>query len=102
MGKGDTDPYLDSEYIPHLKNKCSATYTTTIAEMDPGSFRTFDESYYTLVAKRRGLFESDASLMNNAETKAYVKLRARTHGSSFANDFAKSMIKMGNIGVLTG
>lgn len=70
--------------------------------MDPGSFKTFDEDYYTLVAKRRGLFESDAALLNDDETKAYVTLQATTNGSTFAKDFAVSMVKMGKIGVLTG
>lgn len=70
--------------------------------MDPGSFVTFDEDYYTLVTKRRGLFQSDAALLNDPETNAYVKLQATTHGSTFAKDFAESMVKMGNIGVLTG
>ena len=74
----------------------------TLVEMDPGSFKTFDEDYYTLVAKRRGLFQSDSSLLNDPETKAYVKLQASTHGSTFFKDFGVSMVNMGRIGVLTG
>ena len=70
--------------------------------MDPGSFKTFDEDYFTLVAKRRGLFQSDSALLNDAETKAYVILQASTYGSTFAKDFAESMVKMGKVGVLTG
>ncbi|KAI3727694.1 hypothetical protein L6452_16312 [Arctium lappa] len=45
-GKGDTDPSLDSDYVPYLKSKCKPTDTTTLLEMDPGSFRSFDEKYY--------------------------------------------------------
>ncbi|GMJ09613.1 hypothetical protein like AT3G01190 [Hibiscus trionum] len=67
-----------------------------------GSFKTFDEDYYTLVTKRRGLFESDAALLNDAETKAYVFHQASVRGSTFAKDFAVSMVKMGRVGVLTG
>lgn len=70
--------------------------------MDPGSFKTFDASYYTLVAKRMGLFESDAALLNNTKTKSYVKLQAATGGSTFFDDFGVSMVNMGRIGVLTG
>ncbi|KAL6311941.1 hypothetical protein AAG906_012076 [Vitis piasezkii] len=91
-GKGDTDPDLDPNYIAKLKNKCKQGDANSLVEMDPGSFKTFDESYYTLVGKRRGLFE----------TKAYVKLQATTHGSTFFKDFGVSMINMGRIGVLTG
>ncbi|KAL3821330.1 hypothetical protein ACJIZ3_007235 [Penstemon smallii] len=89
-GVGDSDPSLDSEYIPRLTRKCSPTDQTTLVEMDPGSYKTFDINYYTLVAKRRGLFTSDSTLLADSETRAFFK------------DFAKSMIKMGNNEVLTG
>nr|AKN79294.1 peroxidase 1 [Betula platyphylla] len=101
-GKGDTDPTLDPNYIPKLKSKCKAGDQTTFVEMDPGSFKTFDEDYYTLVAKRRGLFQSDAALLDDAETKAYVELQATTRGSTFFKDFGVSIVKMGRVGVLTG
>lgn len=102
-GKGDADPTMDANYIASLKRKCtSINDVTTITEMDPGSFKTFDASYYSLVAKRRGLFQSDAALLNDNETKAYVNLQAMSHGSTFFKDFADSMEKMGRIGVLTG
>jgi peroxidase len=94
---------LDSEYIEKLKSKCKVGDQTTLVEMDPGSVRTFDNSYYTLVAKRRGLFQSDAALLDNSETRAYVKLQsAATHRSTFFKDFGASMINMGRVGVLTG
>ena len=103
-GVGDQDPALNTQYAANLKaNKCKTpTDNTTIVEMDPGSFKTFDEDYYSLVSNRRGLFKSDAALLNDKYTRNYVKLQAATHGSSFANDFARSMVKMGKIGVLTG
>lgn len=75
---------------------------TTLVEMNPGSFKTFDEDYYRLVSKRRGLFQSDATLLDNRETRAYVKLQARYYRSTFLKDFGVSMVKMGRIGVLTG
>ncbi|WOG98806.1 hypothetical protein DCAR_0418151 [Daucus carota subsp. sativus] len=101
-GKGDMDPSLDSEYAVNLKKKCKPSDVNTLVEMDPGSFKTFDEEYYTLVAKRRGLFNSDAALLDDKETRDYVKLQATTQGYTFFKDFGVSMVKMGNIGVLTG
>ncbi|KAJ8564506.1 hypothetical protein K7X08_000966 [Anisodus acutangulus] len=102
-GNGDTDPTMDPNYIARLKSKCtSVNDVTTIVEMDPGSFKIFDGSYYSYVAKRRGLFQSDAALLDDKETKAYVKLQAMSHGSTFFKDFAESMEKMGKVGVLTG
>ncbi|KAL5578958.1 hypothetical protein UlMin_011400 [Ulmus minor] len=102
-GKGDTDPSLDPNYIPKLKAKCKATDITSLVEMDPGSFKTFDTDYYSLVAKRRGLFQSDAALLNDPETKAYVLSHTTKVGtSSFFKDFGVSMVNMGRIQVLTG
>ncbi|KAF4394428.1 hypothetical protein G4B88_018578 [Cannabis sativa] len=101
-GRGDADPSLDPNYAANLRKKCGPTDFSTTVEMDPGSYKTFDEDYYTLVDKRRGLFQSDSALLNDPKTKAYVKLQATTQGSTFAKDFAESMVKMGNIGVLTG
>ncbi|KAE8657385.1 Peroxidase 27 [Hibiscus syriacus] len=101
-GRGDTDPSMDPNYVAQLKKKCKPGDTTTLVEMDPGSFKTFDDDYYTLITKRRGLFESDAALLSDAETKAYVFHQASIRGSTFDKDFAVSMVKMGKVGVLTG
>ncbi|KAA8524587.1 hypothetical protein F0562_011010 [Nyssa sinensis] len=101
-GKGDTDPTLDPNYIARLKSKCKPGDATTFVEMDPGSYKTFDGDYYTLVSKRRGLFQSDAALLTDSETKAYVKLQASSRGSTFFQDFGVSMVKMGQMGALTG
>ncbi|KAL8259385.1 hypothetical protein R6Q59_027338 [Mikania micrantha] len=100
-GKGDTDPTMDPNYIARLKLKCKPKDQTTIVELDPGSFKTFDDSYYRLVTKRRGLLQSDAALLDDPETKAYL-VQATSHGSTFFKDFGVSMVKMGRIGVLTG
>ncbi|KAI3975006.1 hypothetical protein MKX01_005117 [Papaver californicum] len=101
-GKGDSDPTLDSEYVPRLKSKCKPNDLVHTAEMDPGSFKTFDSSYFKLVSKRRGLFTSDATLLDDPVTKAYVKCQARNNGATFFKDFAVSMEKMNAIDVLTG
>ncbi|KAI3929060.1 hypothetical protein MKW92_016880 [Papaver armeniacum] len=101
-GKGDSDPVLDSEYVPRLKSKCKPNDLVHTAEMDPGSFKTFDSSYYKLVSKRRGLFASDATLLDDPVTRAYVKIQARSNGATFFKDFAVSMEKMNAIEVLTG
>ncbi|KAI3829360.1 hypothetical protein L1987_03481 [Smallanthus sonchifolius] len=66
-----------------------------------GSFKTFDDSYYKLVTKRKGLLQSDAALLNDPETRAYL-VQATSQGSTFFEDFGVSMVKMGQIGVLTG
>ncbi|KAF8106219.1 hypothetical protein N665_0145s0033 [Sinapis alba] len=101
-GKGDSDPNLDTEYAANLRRRCKPTDTTTALEMDPGSFKTFDKSYFKLVSQRRGFFQSDAALLDNQETKSYVLEQTKIYGSTFFKDFGVSMVKMGRIGVLTG
>ncbi|KAK1304906.1 Peroxidase 27 [Acorus calamus] len=99
----DTDPKLDRAYVPRLKSKCKTPNDVmTIVEMDPSSFRMFDSSYYKLVSKRRGIFESDAALLSDPETKAYVERRINGSIEEFFKDFGNSMVKMGRSGVLTG
>ena len=93
---------MDSNYIAELKKKCAPNDQTTLVEMDPGSFKTFDKNYYALVRKRRGLFQSDSALLNSSKTRIYVRHQAEHFKSSFFEDFGNSMVKMGRIEVLTG
>jgi len=100
----DIDPTLDLAYMARLRGKCpSLDDNTTLVEMDPGSFETFDLGYFANVAKRRGLFHSDGALLTDPFTRAYV-LRHATGGykEEFFADFAASMLKMGAVDVLTG
>ncbi|XXG69180.1 hypothetical protein AAC387_Pa06g2114 [Persea americana] len=100
-GKGDTDPTLDPNYIAQLRIKCKEGDVTSFVQMDPGSSKIFVADYYKLVSKRRGLFQSDAALLDDDETKVYIGLQINLAQPSFFNDFGVSMVKMGNIGVLT-
>lgn len=103
-GVGDQDPALDSEYAANLKSKKCRTLNdnVTFVEMDPGSFRTFDLSYYQLLAKRRGLFQSDAALTTNTNAVNLINQILQGSVQSFLAQFARSMEKMGRIGVKTG
>ncbi|KAL6880357.1 hypothetical protein ACP4OV_011922 [Aristida adscensionis] len=100
----DVDPALDAAYLARLRSRCrSLADNTTLAEMDAGSFLSFDAGYYRLVAKRRGLFHSDAALLDDPYTRAYVQRQATGRfAGDFFRDFADSMVKMSSIGVLTG
>ncbi|KAK8458763.1 hypothetical protein SEVIR_2G001600v4 [Setaria viridis] len=100
----DVDPALDATYLARLRSRCqSLADNTTLNEMDPGSFLSFDASYYRLVAKRRGLFHSDAALLSDPATRAYVQRQATgLFADEFFRDFADSMVKMSTVDVLTG
>ncbi|XP_074566580.1 peroxidase 1-like [Curcuma longa] len=97
----DVDPTLERHYLAKLRTICKPNDQTTFVELDPGSFRTFDTSYYKLVTKRRGVFHSDEVLLENSVARDYVLSHAGASESEFFQDFANSMIKMGDIGVLT-
>ncbi|XP_019246384.1 PREDICTED: peroxidase 3-like [Nicotiana attenuata] len=101
---GTQDPSLDSEYAANLKAKKykSLNDNTTKVEMDPGSIRTFDLSYYKLLLKRRGLFQSDAALTTSTTTKSYVNQLVDGSLKEFYTEFAQAMEKMGRIEVKTG
>lgn len=98
------DPRIDKFYLKKLEAKCKPNDQTTLVEIDPGSFRTFDTSYFKHLAKRRSLFFSDDTLMLDPVNKAYILRQANnsTDTTEFFADFAVSMVKMGNIQVLTG
>lgn len=100
----DIDPTLEPHYMMKLKSKCaSLNDNTTLVEMDPGSFKTFDLDYFKLVSKRRGLFHSDGALLTHPVTRAYVQRHATgAFKEEFFADFAASMVKMGNANPLTG
>lgn len=70
--------------------------------MDPGSFLTFDLGYYRGLLKRRGLFQSDAALITDAAARADVESVAKGPPEVFFQVFARSMVRLGMVGVKTG
>ncbi|KAK9670198.1 hypothetical protein RND81_13G185000 [Saponaria officinalis] len=102
-GNNEFDLTMDSNYVSALRKKCTLNGTDVLVQMDPGSSLVFDEDYYLQVAKKRGLFQSDAALLDDSETKAYVDIhKGDNNPGSFFKDFAVSMVNMGRIEVLTG
>ncbi|CAA7408803.1 unnamed protein product [Spirodela intermedia] len=100
-GKGDRDPSLSPAYAQKLRSQCPRGDETSIVEMDPGSAVRFDTSYYARVVDRKGIFRSDATLLQEKVTRDLV-YQYTGSTSDFFHDFGVSMIKMGSIGVLTG
>lgn len=68
--------------------------------MDPESSRSFDNHYYEILKDNKGLFTSDATLLTNK--KASKVASKMLDSETFFDEFAKSMLKMGAIEVLTG
>ncbi|XP_006658197.1 peroxidase 1-like [Oryza brachyantha] len=96
------DPPLDANYTAALRGLCKPGDADTLVDLDPGSPATFDTDYYKQVATQRGLLSTDAALLLNADTRAYVLRQANaTSDDEFFSDFIVSFVNMSKIGVLT-
>ncbi|KAI4296345.1 hypothetical protein L6164_036311 [Bauhinia variegata] len=94
------DPSIDSAFVPTLQALCSQDGDgTKRVALDTGSENKFDNSYFYNLRKGHGILRSDQVLWTDPSTKPYVQ---RYLGLAFKYEFAKSMVKMGNIEVLTG
>ncbi|XVE84373.1 hypothetical protein DITRI_Ditri17bG0007100 [Diplodiscus trichospermus] len=71
-----------------------------LSPLDPTS-ASFDTAYFNNLVKKRGLLVSDQALFSGGSTDDLVKIYS-SNPEAFWNDFADSMIKMGNIKPLTG
>ncbi|OEL34142.1 Peroxidase 15 [Dichanthelium oligosanthes] len=103
-GTNRPDPTLDRGYRAFLSLRCPRGGDgTALNDLDPTTPDTFDNNYYTNIEARRGTLQSDQELLSTpgAPTAAIV---GRFAGSQkeFFKSFARSMINMGNIQVLTG
>ncbi|KAI3918308.1 hypothetical protein MKX01_041628 [Papaver californicum] len=96
------DPSLDVTYAAQLKLSCPETNNdpTLVVPMNPGSPRVADVGYFIDVLTNRGLFTSDQTLLTNQATADQL---AENRNPFIWNDKLRAaMVKMGNIGVLTG
>ncbi|KAL6621275.1 hypothetical protein ACP70R_033707 [Stipagrostis hirtigluma subsp. patula] len=98
------DSGLRPAYATLLRALCpsnanSSTPTTTA--IDPSTPAVLDNNYYKLLGLNLGLFFSDNQLRVNATLNASVNSFA-SNETDWKQKFAAAMVKMGNIGVLTG
>lgn len=102
-GNGQPDFVLDQSYAAQLRANCPRTGgDQNLFSMDPGSPRKFDNGYYKNLIALKGMLSSDEILYTqNQQTMDLVKHYAENQ-DDFFKQFAKSMIRMGNITPLTG
>ncbi|KAK9079866.1 hypothetical protein SSX86_001539 [Deinandra increscens subsp. villosa] len=100
-GIGDADKSLDPVYAQTLRKLCpNPVNPTTVLEMDPKSSLSFDSDYYRALNQHKGLFVSDATLLTNSQSALVAK--DLENPLVFFAQFARSMVKMGAVEVLTG
>jgi peroxidase len=99
---GSSDPTLDGNYTATLRGKCKPGDNATLVDLDPTTPAVFDAGYYALVAGGRGLLSTDAALLLDPATAAYVAAQANaTSSDEFFADFAASFVAMSKLGALT-
>ncbi|KAJ0976873.1 hypothetical protein J5N97_012347 [Dioscorea zingiberensis] len=95
------DTNMDKTFANNLKLTCPAANTTNTTVNDIRSPNTFDNKYYVDLMNRQGLFTSDQGLYSDSRTKSIVTSFA-INQTLFFEQFARSMVKMGQLSVLTG
>ncbi|RWW22843.1 hypothetical protein BHE74_00005246 [Ensete ventricosum] len=103
-GDGRPDSTLDATYAAQLRRRCPRSGgDQNLFPLDALSPGRFDNQYFKNLVARKGLLASDEVLFSggSATTKRLVKSYAESKDAFFAQ-FAKSMVKMGNITPLTG
>ncbi|KAH7553937.1 hypothetical protein ACOSP7_029130 [Xanthoceras sorbifolium] len=92
---------IDLDFSKERRKTCPRNGgDTNLAPLDPSPAR-FDSAYFSNLVKYKGLLHSDQALFNGGSTERLVKTYSY-NAKAFSADFAKSMVKMGNIKVLTG
>ncbi|PWA70022.1 heme peroxidase [Artemisia annua] len=95
------DNNIDPAFASQLRNNCPQVGgDSNIAPLDPTP-SSFDTRYFNNLMSKRGVLRSDQALFNGGETDELVS-KYNENYEKFLKDFAKSMIKMGNINLLTG
>ncbi|KAK1566720.1 hypothetical protein Q3G72_003351 [Acer saccharum] len=104
-GSGNPDADLDATYLQTLRQNCpdQDSANNIVNNLDPTTPNGFDNNYFTNLQNNRGLLQSDQELFSTTGADA-VAIVNRFAGSQtqFFDTFGESMIKMGNIGPLTG
>ncbi|XWS33651.1 hypothetical protein CRYUN_Cryun22dG0100700 [Craigia yunnanensis] len=102
-GSGKPDPELDASFLKGLQSVCpyQVDSDTKLVPLDSVTTTRFDNSYYKNLVNSSGLLQSDHVLSTDNRTASMV-LNYSKYPYLFLKDFGASMVKMANIGVLTG
>lgn len=102
-GNSRPDSTLDQSYASQLRTRCPQSGgDQNLFFLDFVSPRVFDNSYFKNLLRFKGLLSSDQVLVTkNQESLELVKKYAESN-EVFFEQFAVSMVKMGNISPLTG
>ncbi|XP_021900913.1 putative Peroxidase 48 [Carica papaya] len=117
FGTGQPDPTIPSDFLTDLRSKCAVNDSTNkrrsniesslgtkqgVSSISVSSGDVFDTHYYQRLLRGRGILFADQQLMADERTARFVRTYASDDGSIFRREFGRVMVKLSNLGVLTG
>ncbi|ONK80262.1 uncharacterized protein A4U43_C01F15700 [Asparagus officinalis] len=90
---------IDPRFASLRKRTCKNG--NSLAPLDQGSEKSFDNNYYKNLVARQGLLHSDQELFNGGSQDSLVKKYSQ-NSKAFEDDFVIAMVKMGSLSPLTG
>lgn len=102
-GNGKADFTLDQQYAAVLRTSCPRSGgDQNLFVLDFVTPLKFDNFYYKNLLANKGLLSSDEILLTKNQESADLVRKYAERNDLFFEQFAKSMVKMGNITPLTG
>ncbi|XP_022981788.1 peroxidase 72-like [Cucurbita maxima] len=102
-GNAEPDPSLDPSYAAELRRRCPRSGgDQNLFFLDFVSPTKFDNYYFKNLLAGKGLLNSDQVLLTKNQQSAELVRTYAENSELFFEQFAKSMVKMGNISPLTG
>lgn len=102
-GNGQPDNTLDQTYAAQLRTRCPRSGgDQNLFVLDFVSPLKFDNNYFKNLLVFKGLLSSDEVLVTKSQTSRELVKKYAENQELFFEQFAKSMVKMGNITPLTG
>ncbi|KAL9242521.1 hypothetical protein vseg_016513 [Gypsophila vaccaria] len=103
QGSGAPDPSMETGLVRTLKRICESNPNTDpTVFLDQNTSFLVDNEYYKQIIKGRGVLKIDQEIAEDKASFNMVSKLAKSGNVLFGQDFAKAMIKLGNINVLTG
>lgn len=102
-GNGLADFSLQGSYAAQLRTQCPRSGgDQNLFFLDFVSPTMFDNSYFKNLLASKGLLNSDQVLVTKSAASLELVKKYAQNNELFFEQFAKSMVKMGNISPLTG
>ncbi|XP_045817430.1 peroxidase 72 [Trifolium pratense] len=102
-GNGKSDFTLDQNYAAQLRTRCPRSGgDQNLFVLDFVTPVKFDNNYYKNLLANKGLLSSDEILLTKNQVSAALVKTYAERNDLFFEQFATSMVKMGNITPLTG